>query len=223
MEPKESNHGNTSQTSHRAQLTRLILKLEREDEDLVCSQAYKDPLPINAENIQETSSRRAIACGTLFLVFILLSFFFLIRMGRDSRPAELPQWQPIFSLAEVAREKGELYDAKELYSQAGTFAASRDDWAGLLAATCGLNKLKQDKTPYSAIDALLLRAMAAAETKQSRTGLVAVAKAFTLLGNNRWASIALSRVRKNWTPENNRSTDLVPSGCWENPSDPNDG
>jgi hypothetical protein len=223
MEFNEPNHRNTSPTSHRAQLTRLILKLEREDENPICPQAHEEPLPINAEDIQETNSRCAIACGTFFLVFILLSFFLLSWMGRDSKPAELPQWRPIFSLAEVAREKGELYDAKELYSQTGTFAASRDDWAGLLAAACGLVKLKQEKTPYSAIDALLFRAMAAAEKKQSRTGLVAVAKAFALLGNNRWAAIALSRVRKNWTTENNRSADLVPSGCWENPSDPNNG
>ncbi len=223
MEPEEPDDRNRNQSSYRAQLTRLILKLQREDEGLIGPQADKDPLPvIDIADTQNTNSGRAIACSTLFLGFILLSFFLLTWMGRDSRPAEIPSWQPVFSFAEIAREEGELSNAKELYSQAGTFAASRDDWAGLLAAACGLNRLKQKTSAYSAIEAILLRAMTAAEKTRSRRGLIAIAKVFTLLGNDRSAAVALSRVENTWPTENSETADVVSSECWKNPADSND-
>ena len=47
--------------------------------------------------------------------------------------------------------------------------------------------------------------MVAAEKRQSRLGLVAVAKAFAALGEDKVASMALSRIGKNWVEETNDS------------------
>lgn len=216
MQPKKLNDGKPSKSTQRAQLTRLILKLEREEEILIRPEASLDrnPLPvIGAEYRHGTTSRRAIVYGVLSLSFVL-SVFSLTWMRREFEPAEVPQWKPVFALAEVAREKGALYDAKGFYSQAGTFAAWRDDWAGLLAVACGLDKLEKKPARYSARESLLLRAMAAAEKKQSRAGITAVARAFALLGEQELASVALSRVRKNWAAEDSDPGDVALPDCW---------
>jgi len=216
MQLKELNDGKMSKPTQRAQLTRLILELEQEQASAMHPEASldRDPLPvINAQRLRENPARRAIAYGALFSIFVL-SLASLTWIWRDSKPLEIPDWKPVFTLAEVAREKGELYDAKELYSQAGRFAAWRDDWAGLLAAACGINKLEKRTVRYSPRESLLLRAMTAAEKKQSRAGITAVGKAFTLLGEHELASIALSRIGKLWPAEDNDITDTALSDCW---------
>src|SRR5262249_47261989 len=75
----------------------------------------------------------------------------------------IPDWKSVLALADAAQEKGDLYYAKSLYLQGGRLAVWRDDWAGLLAAACGIRKLEREKGPYSFTNALLLRAMVAAE------------------------------------------------------------
>ena len=105
----------------------------------------------------------------------------------DFSRQEIPDWKPILALADAAWGRGDLYYAKHLYLQAGKLAVWRDDWAGLLAAACGVKKLERERGPYSSTNALLLRAMVAAEKRQSRLGLVAVAKAFAALGDNKVA------------------------------------
>jgi hypothetical protein len=102
------------------------------------------------------------------------------------------------ALADTARGRGELHYAKSLYLQVGRLAASRDDWAGLLAAACGIKKHDRGRGRYSATNMLLLRAMVAAEAGQSRSGMAAVGKAFSALGEDKVASMVLSRIRTNW-------------------------
>ena len=114
----------------------------------------------------------------------------------------MPDWKPVLALADAAQEKGDLYYAKILYLQGGKFAVWRDDWAGLLAAACGIKKLERERGPYSSTNALLLRAMVAAEKRQSRSGLVAVAKAFAALGDDKVASMVLSRIGTKWGRRN---------------------
>src|SRR5262249_29254413 len=126
---------------------------------------------------------------------------------------ENPDWKTVLALADAVREKGDLYYAKHLYLQAGKFAVWRDDWAGLLAAACGIKTLERERGPYSSTNAVLLRAMVAAEKRQSRSGLVAVAKAFAALGEDKVASMVLSRARKDWVEETNDSADTVYAGC----------
>ena len=135
----------------------------------------------------------------------------------DFSGREIPDWKPVLALADAAQEKGDLYYAKSLYLQGGRLAVWRDDWAGLLAAACGVKKLERERGPYSSTNALLLRAMVAAEKRQSRLGLVAVAKAFAALGEDKVASMVLSRSGKNWVEETNDSADIVSPGCWDTP------
>src|SRR5262250_3811537 len=118
--------------------------------------------------------------GVAYLAVLVPVLFLgaLAWMRRDFRNPEIPDWKPVLALANTAQEKGDLYYAKDLYSQAGRLAALREDWAGLAAAACAMNKLDKQKSRYSPTNALLLRAMIAAETKQSRSGMAAVAKAF---------------------------------------------
>jgi hypothetical protein len=128
---------------------------------------------------------------------------------------EIPDWKPILALADAAWGEGDLDDAKHLYLQAGKFPVWRDDWAGLLAAACGVKRLERESDPYSSAHALVLRAWVAAEKMQSQSGLVAVAKAFAALGEDKVASMVLSLVGKDWVEETNDSTDIVSPGCWD--------
>ena len=131
----------------------------------------------------------------------------------DFSRQEIRDWKPILALADAAWGRGDLYYAKHLYLQAGKFAVWRDDWAGLLAAACGIKQLERERGPYSSANALLLRAMVAAEKRQSQAGLVAVAKAFAALGEDQVASMVLSLVGKDWVEETNDSADIVSPGC----------
>jgi len=128
---------------------------------------------------------------------------------------ENPDWKTVLALADAARERRDLFYAKHLYLQAGKFAVWRDDWAGLLAAACGIKTLERERGPYSSTNALLLSAMVAAKKNQSRSGLAAVAKAFAALGHDEVASMVLSLVGKDWVEETNDSTDIVSPGCWD--------
>jgi hypothetical protein len=151
---------------------------------------------------------------------ILLAFLVLAALTwsrSDFSGREIPDWKPVLALADAVQEKGDLYYAKSLYLQGGRLAVWRDDWAGLLAAACGVKKLERERGPYSSTNALLLRAMVAAEKRQSRSGLVAVAKAFTTLGQNKVASMVLSRIGKNWVEQTNDSADTISPGCWDTP------
>lgn len=215
MQSTEVNGGKSKNTA-RAQLTRLILRLEKEEKkDLGHAEPLEpEPAPVeSARQPYEQRSRNAMACGAVSLT-VVFSLLALLWMWRDFPPAEAPEWQPVFALAEVQREKGELYDAKALYSQAGRFAAARDDWIGLLSAACGLDKLENRRSRYSARDALLLRAMAAAEKKRTPSGMKAVARAFTLVGEHELAAVATSRIRQNWPAEESSAANLGLSGCW---------
>jgi NAD+--asparagine ADP-ribosyltransferase len=59
--------------------------------------------------------------------------------------------------------------------------------------------------------------MVAAEKRQSRLGLVAVAKAFAALEEDKVASMVLSRIGKNWVEQTNDLADIVSPGCWDTP------
>ena len=155
----------------------------------------------------------AISHRVRLLAFLVLADLTWTQCDFSNR--EIPDWKPVLALADAAREKGDLYYAKHLYLQGARFAAWRDDWAGLLAAACGIKNLERERGPYSSTNALLLRAMVVAEKKQSQSGLVAVAKAFAVLGENKVASMVLSRIGKDWVEETNDSADIVSTGCWD--------
>jgi hypothetical protein len=148
----------------------------------------------------------------------LLAFLVLAALAWthcDFSRQENPDWKPVLALADAAREKRDLYYAKHLYLKAGKYAVWRDDWAGLLAAACGIKTLERERGPYSSTNALLRSAMVAAKKNQSRSGLAAVAKAFAALGHDEVASMVLSLVGKDWVEETDDSADVVSLGCWD--------
>ena len=168
--------------------------------------------PYSREN-HRAKSWSAITYRASLLAFLFLAALTWSQFDFSGR--EIPDWKPVLALADAAQKKGDLYYAKSLYLQGGKFAIWRDDWAGLLAAACGIKKLERERGPYSSTNALLLRALVAAEKRQSRSGLVAVAKVFAALGDDKVASMVLSRIGTNWVEETNDSTDTISPGCWD--------
>ena len=184
----------------------------RDQNPLVESGALTIAQPHSAEN-HRGKSRWAITHRASLLAFLVLAA--LAWTNCDFSKQENSDWKPVLALADAARERRDLYYAKHLYLQAGKFAVWGDDWAGLLAAACGIKTLERERGPYSSTNALLLSAMVAAKKNQSRSGLAAVAKAFAALGHDEVASMVLSLVGKNWVEETNDSTDIVLPSCWE--------
>ena len=86
---------------------------------------------------------------------------------------------------------------------------------GYSPPSAGLKSWKEKEVLIPLQNALLLRAMVAAEKRQSRLGLVAVAKTFAALGDDKAASMVLSRIGKDWAEETNDSADIVSPGCWD--------
>jgi hypothetical protein len=147
---------------------------------------------------------------------VILLFLFLVSVWArwDFSGQETRDWRVILELADGARERGELNYAKSLYAQAGQVSASRDDWGGLLATACGMKKLERQSGRRSETTVLLLKAMNAAKTAESRSGLVAVATAFTALGHESVASMVLSHAKNDWVERTATSSDVVSPDCW---------
>jgi hypothetical protein len=61
--------------------------------------------------------------------------------------------------------------------------------------------------------AILVRAMVAAEGKQSRGGIAAVAGVFAAVGQDKAASMVLSRIRADWPEELLDSSNVGAVGC----------
>jgi len=148
--------------------------------------------------------------ATLPLLFIV-TFWWMASDFKEQDPAD---WKPVLALAEASREKGDLYQAKALYAQAGRIASWQEDWEALLAVACGMKKLDSVGGPSGTSYTLLLRAVLAAESKQSRAGIYAVAKAFTAIGEHYSASAALSRVKKGWPEAKEEVQENTFTDCW---------
>src|SRR5437867_10610088 len=86
---------------------------------------------------------------------------------RISAPASR-NWEPALAQAELSKEKGDLYRAWSYYAEGAQLASAADDWQGLLAVACGLQKLGDSLEPSMNSHAMLMRAMIAAHRKQYR-------------------------------------------------------
>ena len=153
----------------------------------------------------------------LFAVGVCLSFLFLVGfawMRPDFNREEIPDWRPVLARAEASLEKSELYDARSLYSRAARLASWREDWGGLLAAACGMKMLDRQSGPYSNVHTILVRAMMAAESGQSREGIAAVARAFAAMGQDEAASMAVGRIQTNWAEAIQDSGNVQTGACW---------
>ena len=152
-----------------------------------------------------------------FAIAIFLSFFFMVGFALrrpDFNWQEIPDWRPVLALADASLENGELYDARSLYSRAARLASWREDLGGLLAAACGMKLLDNASGSYFNVETILVRAMMAGESRQSRAGLVEVARAFAAIGKDDAASMVLGRIQTDWPEEVQDSTDVQLAGCW---------
>ncbi|MBI2991732.1 MAG: hypothetical protein HYY47_06320 [Deltaproteobacteria bacterium] len=159
---------------------------------------------------------RGIAYLAVVLPFLFLLAFVWVRP--DFNWQEPSDWTPVLSRAEASREKGDLYEARALYSQASRLAAWREDWAGLLAVACGMKKLDNRVDADFIIHSILVRAMMAAQSRQSRAGISAVARAFTATGEDKAASMVLSHVQSGWPEDQEQVGDGALTDCWRSES-----
>jgi hypothetical protein len=145
----------------------------------------------------------------LAAVLPLLVIIVLARLYPDLNRQEIPDWKPVISLAEDSWNKGDLYQTRHLYLQAGRVASWRQDWAGLVAAACGIYRLDGINGPYSKALSILLRATSAAQARQSRRGILTVAKAFALIGADQVATAVLARIQTSWPDETSDSGNFL--------------
>jgi hypothetical protein len=162
-------------------------------------------------------SRRAARWRTIGYGLAIGSFFLvaLAWIRPDLNRTEIADWRPLLALADAAREKGDLHAARHLYLQVDWIASSQQDWEGLVAAACGIKRLDGAAGPYSKTFAILIRAVMAAESRQSRAGIAAVAKVFAASGQDKAASMVSSRIRPDWPEELLDSSRVAALVCWE--------
>jgi hypothetical protein len=152
-----------------------------------------------------------------FGIGLFLSFLFLVGfawMRPEFNREEIPDWRPVLARAEASLEKRELYDARSFYSRAARLASWREDWGGLLAAACGMKMLDHESGPYSNVHTILVRAMMAAESRESRAGIAAVARAFAAMGQDKAASMVLGRIQTDWPEKIQDATNVHMGSCW---------
>jgi hypothetical protein len=152
--------------------------------------------------------------GYLAVVLPLLFFVVSAWIHPDVEWQRAPDWRAALARADASWNRGDLYEAKHLYLQAGRLASWRDDWEGLVAAACGVRRSDGVAGLYSTTHMVLVRAMMAAESRQSRAGIAAVAKAFKSIGQHKAAAMVLGRVRGDW-PEQTIQPAVRLEGCWE--------
>jgi hypothetical protein len=133
----------------------------------------------------------------------------------DLNRTEIPDWRPVLALADAALEKGDLSAARHLYLEVDQIASSQQDWEGLVAAACGFKRLDGAEAPYSKTFAILIRAAMAAESRQSRAGMAAVARVFATVGQDKAASMVSSRIRPDWPEELLDWSNVGAVSCWE--------
>ena len=134
------------------------------------------------------------ACVSVALLWVILAKWDSLNFVSQGRQNS---WRHEVGEARLWGQKGDLYRASLHYARAAGSAAAENDWEGLLSVACELQGLGH--LQGSGFDAytLLVRAMLAAEQKQSPEGLRAVADAFRTVGES-YASLALSRIRDDW-------------------------
>ncbi len=147
----------------------------------------------------------------LLLVFLGLAVKWWTAPQVSERPVR--SWEPALVQAKLWKEKGDLYRASSYYARAAEIAASADDWEGLLAVACGLQRLEDSLEAAMNSHTILMRAMLAAERKQSTEGLQTVAMAFKVTGE--WfASFALSRIQEGRRNGRQIAKYLKSETCW---------
>ena len=130
---------------------------------------------------------RSLACPVIVSAYLTLCLAYSLSPGGYPQPEY--HWQDKLSAAERALKDGDSVSARSFYSQAGRIASWNHDWRGTLAAACGMKRLDDKNKSYFATRATLIRAMIAAETMQSRSGLKTVAEAFESIDEQKAAEM----------------------------------
>jgi hypothetical protein len=141
------------------------------------------------------------------VVFLVLSLSMFDSMKLDA-PAD---WKSLLVQAQAAGGEGDIAKARSLYLHVGRIAFWYRDWEGVLAGVCGIRKLDKSQHSYIVQD-MLVQAMIAAEIKQSRAGIAAVAGAFKVIGEEKAAAMALARIQPQW-PHGETKLDSA-GDCW---------
>jgi hypothetical protein len=178
-------------------------------------------LKSSAPTSRSDQRRRAARWRTIGYVAAIGPFLLMVALAwllPDLSRTEIPDWRPVLPLADAALEKGDLHAARHLYLQVDQIASSQQDWAGLVAAACGIKRLDGAEGPYSKTLAILIRAGMVAESRQSRAGMAAVARAFAAVGRDKAASMVSSRIRPDWPEELPDSSSVGAVSCWESDS-----
>jgi hypothetical protein len=171
-----------------------------------------------APGAHSDQSRRAARWRTIGYVVASGAFLFMVTLASlrpDLNRTEILDWRPVLTLADAAWEKGDLYAARQLYLEVDQIASSQQDWEGLVAAACGMQRLDGAAGPHSRAFAILIRAAMAAESRQSRAGIAAVAGVFAAFGQDKAASMVATRIRPDWPEELLDSPSVAALGCWE--------
>lgn len=154
---------------------------------------------------------RILGLVMLALVFLGPVLIWRTEPSRDTERAIIA-WKRALEQAEISSKRGDLHGALNSYEYAARLTASVDDWRGLLAVACGLQKMGDSLEPAMNSHTVLTRAMLAAQRKQSTDGLETVATAFKATGE--WfASLALSRIRESRFGKQ-MARDLKSETCW---------
>jgi hypothetical protein len=144
----------------------------------------------------------------------LLLMIVLAGLYPDLNQTKIPDWRPLISRADASWNSGDLYQARHLYLQVERAASWRQDWAGLIAAACRINRMDGVNGPYSKAFSILVRAATVAELEQSRHGVATVAKSLSLLGAQEAAAAILARIQPSWPNETVVFDDLaMVEGC----------
>ena len=176
--------------------------------------ALKYPTPATHSD-QSRCAARWRTVGYLAAIVPFLLIVALAWLRPDLTRTEIPDWRPVLALADASWENGDLFETRHLYLKVDRIASWQQDWEGLVAAACGIKRLERAKGPYSKTFAILIRAMTAAESKQSRAGVSAVARAFSTFGEHKAATMVSLRIRPDWPQETRDSANLVAVDCWE--------
>jgi len=154
---------------------------------------------------------RAAGC-----IAAVLPFLFLVALASlrpDFNRPGTADWKSVLALANAFWENGDGYEARHLYLQVERIAAWHHDWKGLVAAACGVKRLDGARGPYSKAFQILLRALVAAQNRQSHQGVVIVAEAFGVLGEHKAAEMALAHIRSDWPAETEAPVENLTETC----------
>lgn len=151
---------------------------------------------------------RARSVGVLPLLILMTS----LGACPDSSLREAQDWKAALAFADAAWERGDRIEAKSAYLRAARIASWRDDWKGILAAACGMERIESMRGFYFNTRSILVLAMIGAEKNRSGAGLRAVADAFIAIAELEAAAMALSKIEPSWRQSDDDS--YADSGGW---------